>query len=170
MDSQPKRFRDYDTALSNFEREVWVSCPQCQQAARSLCFDQAVSWRVTCTHCAYSKTASRRASQRRPMPWWRTDWWGEYRQQAGAIDPLFGLPLWLQTPCCGHVLWAYNADHLDFLEGYIAATIRERQGGKGNHHGIAVRLPRWMKLAKHRPELLKAIQKLQQRSHQLRSS
>ncbi|MEW9532434.1 hypothetical protein AB0B72_28180, partial [Microbispora sp. NPDC049125] len=43
-----------------------------------------------------------------------------------AQDPFFGLHLWLQTPCCGNVLWAYNIRHLDLLEGYIGADLRER--------------------------------------------
>lgn len=94
------------------------------------------------------------------MPWWAGDWWTEYRNHNGAVDPLFGLPLWLQAPCCGHVLWAYNEPHLDFLEAYVRATLRERQGSKGNHHGIAIRLPRWMKLAHHRTPILKEIQSL----------
>ncbi|MGI5171658.1 hypothetical protein ACQEU3_45665 [Spirillospora sp. CA-253888] len=34
-------------------------------------------------------------------------------------------PLWLQRSCCGHVLWAYNVRHLDLLESYAAAKLRE---------------------------------------------
>lgn len=92
------------------------------------------------------------------MPWWTGTWWIEYRKYGGAVDPLFGLPLWLQVPCCGQILWVYNVEHLDLLEAYIRARVRERQGTKGNHHSIAVRLPRWMKLAHHRDPILKAIQ------------
>lgn len=162
------RFRDYTTVLAAFEQEVWVQCPQCQRVARSRCLDQNLTWRLTCLHCAYTHTASRRAKQQRPMPWWTQSWWGERQKYGGAVDPLFGLPLWLQTPCCGYVLWAYNEAHLDWLAQYIGATLRERQGSKGNHHAIAVRLPRWMKLAKHRDMLLKGIQHLKDKSHGLR--
>lgn len=94
------------------------------------------------------------------MPWWKNGWWGECKRYGGAVDPLFGLPLWLQTPCCGQVLWAYNLAHLNLLAQYIQATLRERQERKGNHHAIAVRLPRWIKLAKNRDTLLKGVQQL----------
>ncbi len=157
------RFRDYNTALDTFAETVWVRCPQCQQRARSHRLPPPqnrhapTAWRLTCTHCGYSKTSDR-SSKRPPLPWWDSQgWWGQLRRYDGAVDPVFGLPLWLQTPCCGHVLWAYNIEHLDFLAHYVAATLRERQGDKGNHHSIAVRLPRWIKSAKNRETILNAI-------------
>lgn len=156
------RFRDYTTVLSEFEQDIWVECPQCGRSARSQCLDQRITWRITCIHCSYTRTASR-GDRKRTMPWWKTNWWGELRKYGGAVDPLFGLPLWLRVPCCGQVLWAYNGDHLDLLERYIQATLRERQGGKGYHHSIAVRLPRWMKLAKNRESLLKGIHQLKKK-------
>ncbi len=157
------RFRDYTTALDAFAGTVWVRCPQCQQQARSHRLSATESpnalteWRLTCTHCGYSKTTNR-SSKRPPLPWWNQQgWWGQVRRYDGAVDPVFGLPLWLQMPCCGHVLWAYNLEHLDFLAHYVSATLRERQGNKGNHHSIAVCLPRWIKSANHRDPILKAI-------------
>jgi len=162
-----ERFRDYTTALSVFEREVWVQCPQCQRSARSQCLDQSLTWRITCCHCAYTRIASRQSQKMQPMPWWKNGWWGEVRKYSGAIDPLFGLPLWLQVPCCGEVLWAYNAAHLDFLAQYIQATLRERQGRMGNHHAIAVRLPRWLKLAKNRDALFQGIQRLKAKADEI---
>ncbi|WP_143591455.1 hypothetical protein [Thermoactinospora rubra] len=59
-----------------------------------------------------------------------------------------GLELWLQTLCLGHVLWAYDADHPDFLEGYVRASIREREPNRNT--SLAGRLPAWVKDAKHR--------------------
>jgi hypothetical protein len=43
-----------------------------------------------------------------------------------ARDPYFGLPLSLQTPCVGNILWAWNEAHRTFLENYVAAALRER--------------------------------------------
>ena len=49
----------------------------------------------------------------------------------GPVDWYFHLPLWLQAPCCGETLWAYNAAHLDFLfENYVRATLREHSRGE----------------------------------------
>lgn len=161
------RFRDYTTSLDQFEEAIWVKCPRCDRPVLSRCLDQKLTWRIACPHCSYIKTASRIAKYKKPMPWWTDGWWTEHRKYGGAVDPTFGLPLWLQVPCCGEVLWAYNEAHLDFLEAYISATIRERQEGKGNHHGIAVRLPRWMKLARHRNSIIKEIQKLRDKLQQV---
>lgn len=140
------RFRDYATHLCQFEQPVLLQCPQCDRCARSTYIQARSLWQVTCTHCSYAKTAD-----------------GKTKRYGVAIDPVFSLPLWLQTTCCGELLWAYNADHLNFLEHYVQAALRERQGGKGDHHSIAVRLPRWMKLAQNRKSILKAMQCLKER-------
>ena len=137
------RFRDYETHLYQFAQTVLVRCPQCNHCARSTYIQDRAIWQVACIHCGYAKNSD-----------------GKTKQYGIAIDPVFNLPLWLQIPCCGELLWAYNAAHLEFLEQYVQAKLRERQGGKGNHHSIGVRLPRWMKLAKHRRVILKQIQDL----------
>lgn len=68
------------------------------------------------------------------------------------------LPLALQTPCCGQTLWAFNDKHLDAIERYTAALIRERVGC--SNASLASRLPQWIKSAKNRETVLKAIRKL----------
>jgi transcription elongation factor Elf1 len=77
-----------------------------------------------------------------------------------AVDPWFGLPLWLQTSCCGEVLWARNASHLQFLANYVGATLRER--APNQNRSTVSRLPKWMKAAKHRSSILACIAHLQQ--------
>lgn len=76
----------------------------------------------------------------------------------GPEDPFFGLPLWLRTPCRGHVLWAYNERHLDTLERYVAAGLRERTAWPTM--GMIDRLPAWIKAAGHREDVLRAIERL----------
>lgn len=159
-----KRFRDYHTGLSDFETLVWLECPRCGKAARSICLDRKMTWRLTCLHCTYTHLASRKASKHRSQPWEQRNWWTRMKAHGGAVDRLFGLPLWFRVPCAGSMLWAYNLDHLTLLEQYVQATLRERQGSTGNHHSIAVRLPRWMKLAHNREAILKAIQLLKTKS------
>lgn len=77
-------------------------------------------------------------------------------------DPHLGLPLRLLEPTRHGLLWAYNAEHLDELHRYVAATQRERLRSAGNASMIS-RLPAWMKLARHRAAVLKALQRLQAR-------
>ncbi len=75
-----------------------------------------------------------------------------------SFDWYFRLPLWLQISCCGKTLWAYNEAHLDFLGNYVAAKLRERT--PNINKSLASRLPQWIKSAKNREEILKAIGKL----------
>jgi hypothetical protein len=73
-------------------------------------------------------------------------------------DDYFGLPLWLQTRCCGHVLWANNEGHLLFLERYVGAKLRERVPNRNG--SLPSRLPTWIKLARNRDELLRCLARL----------
>lgn len=74
-----------------------------------------------------------------------------------SVDPYFRLPLWLRADCCGHVLWAYNIRHLDLLESYVGAYLRERGSDPDS---MLAKLPAWLKAAKHRDEVLRTINRL----------
>lgn len=74
-------------------------------------------------------------------------------------DPYFGTPLWLATDCRGHVLWAYNTAHLDLLEAYVSAQLRERGSIPGSM-SLVERLPAWIKDGRHRSEVLSGIRRL----------
>ncbi len=74
-----------------------------------------------------------------------------------GIDPCSGLALWLAAPFRGRVLWAVNADHLTYLENYVAAGLREV--GPGNSR-LGSRIPAWIKSAKNRPDLMRALARL----------
>jgi hypothetical protein len=76
-----------------------------------------------------------------------------------CIDPHLGLPLLLVEPTRHGRVWAYNLHHLRELRAYVAAKLRERRGA-GNS-SMYSRLPAWMKAAKHRDEMLKAIDRLE---------
>lgn len=82
-------------------------------------------------------------------------------------DPCFGLPLLLQTTVRGHVIWAYNQRHLNDLQAYISASLRERNGS-GKWSWIT-RLPEWIKNHKNRRSLLKAVASLQSIAEKLPS-
>ena len=71
-------------------------------------------------------------------------------------DPLLGLPLFLRADIAGGTLWALNLDHLESLEAYLGATLRERPAGVTGLTMMA-RLPRWMKLAANRPKVLQGL-------------
>lgn len=78
---------------------------------------------------------------------------------SAAVDLCFGLPLWLNTTCAGHTLWAFNAAHLDLLRAYISAMLREGGPYSGS---VGARLPSWLKRAK-RTTVLRALSALELR-------
>ena len=71
-----------------------------------------------------------------------------------------GLDLWLRTEVAGHVLWAFDSDHIDRLEQYVAATLRERTPNWNT--SFASRLPAWAKDRKHREVVLAACERLRE--------
>lgn len=75
----------------------------------------------------------------------------------GAVPTFQGLDLWLQTPCAGHVLWVYDAVHLDFLERYVSAGLRGQAPGNAS---LASRLPRWIEDATNRDAVERGLARL----------
>jgi len=151
------RFRDTGKTIYEFGHEILVHCPRCDSCAQIvLRNDQQglASRRLVCVKCGYIQ-----------------DWDGKSIVVRGVYDGYFGLPLWLQTPCCGKILWAYNREHLDFLESYVKAGLRESFPLKVYEIGrvmwrnksLASRLPTWMKRAKNRDEVLRGIERLRRK-------
>jgi hypothetical protein len=62
---------------------------------------------------------------------------------------------YLRRSIGGHILVVHNLGHLDALEEWLGAKLRER----GPVAGLTMmaRLPRWMKAASARPQVLKAL-------------
>lgn len=142
--------RSYDSATWRGPVHVSVRshCANCSQPIiRSIGYRSAPPNRRTidlkCSGCGH---VSRRPLIITPTVQWR------------PVDPHFGRPLWLQTPCCGHVLWAANESHLQMLTNYVGATLRERVPNiKGS---MVSRLPTWIKQGKHRRAILKGLARL----------
>ena len=64
----------------------------------------------------------------------------------------------LVTEVRGHTLWAWNLEHLAFLERYIGAELRERS--RGSNSSLQSRLPAWMTSAKNREAVRRGLAKL----------
>ena len=82
-----------------------------------------------------------------------------YANNKQATDPNFDLQLWLQIPIDDNILWAYNYDHLDYLKKYVSAKLREEHAVTKN--SMTQKLPDFIKLAKNRERILKAIERLE---------
>lgn len=78
-------------------------------------------------------------------------------RDGAPVDPHFGLPLRLVEPTRAGVVWAYNEAHLQALQAFAVAKLRE---GNGVHASMFSRLPTWMKQARHRRVLQQAVERL----------
>lgn len=74
-------------------------------------------------------------------------------------DTRYNLPLWFQKEVDGELFWAYNQEHIDYLERYIGADLRERNSKANYSSSLVARLPKFVKEAKNREKLLKIIEK-----------
>jgi hypothetical protein len=145
----PIRFHDAGQTIYDFGATFLVVCPRCHRCASVVPLPGTEPKlfsprRLTCARCGYSK-----------------DWHGDMLSIGRPVDWYFRQPLWLQTPCCGQTLWAYNEDHLNFLEEYVRADVRERLPNR--NASLASRLPGWMKDARNRAEVLRGIERLKQK-------
>lgn len=70
--------------------------------------------------------------------------------------------LYLQTQVAGETLWVDNLAHLDALEDWLGARLRER----GPVAGLTMmaRLPRWMKASTNREKVLRGLSQLRERA------
>jgi hypothetical protein len=157
--SQTRRFRDPRSTEYDFLRDIHVTCPRCTRSARVIPGGQDPETghrpafaprRLVCRHCGLAKaTLSRRLVFLR----------GTTR---GMTDPYFGTSLRLQTETRHGWLWAYNPEHLTLIHHYVNATLRERAPwyDTGQKMTLVARLPAWIKQAKNREGVLRAIERI----------
>jgi len=135
------------------EDPTLVVCPKCNEMAKILLSQSqpelGYAVKVICNTCGYTKE---KETTHRSF-----DWYGE-----DPTDSFFGFSLWLKTSCCGHSLWAFNIRHLDLLQNYVSAELRERKQDENGckNSSIASRLPAWIKSSKNRKKLSTALIKL----------
>ncbi|MCA6364880.1 MAG: hypothetical protein IM638_17750 [Bacteroidetes bacterium] len=102
---------------------------------------------ITCPHCKAERTCQ---PQNRKYYLYYTN--------SGICDPIFNLPLWLQSDVKGKSLWAYNISHLCEIRNYVTAKLRERQTSAFTT--MVEKLPNFIKIGKNREAVLKEIDRL----------
>jgi hypothetical protein len=145
---KPRRCYDTRDCLCAFSDPILVRCSRCGHPGSLLLKAgdrESHRWqskrRFACEKCAYAFE------------------WAPRTIVHSVRDWNDRLPLLLQIPCCGEVLWAFNEEHLTFLNNYASALLRERIGI--SNASLASRLPQWMKSAKNRRAVLRGIGRLQ---------
>ena len=132
--------------LSDFFGDILVRCPRCAACAHLLPIlrnERSEGYRLICSACCNERV------------WTAGTAWepGEGPRLRG-----YDLDLWLTILCRGETLWAYNREHLDFLEQYISSTLRLRPDGCNT--SLQSRLPHWILSSKNRDDVVKAIGRL----------
>lgn len=140
------RFADQHYRLTDFQNEVWVHCPKCQKQAIAKVLENEV--RLICTHCGYHKLVSTIITNAN----------GKNAELKQAAHAYFGAELWLSASFKNDIVWAYNPAHLEYLEQYISAKLREHKDRE--HFTLLEKLPKFYHESKNRDALLKIIQKL----------
>ena len=138
-----ERFSEESKGLYHFFYKVYVCCPICKKCA-VICkkgsekYDYFGDEILTCSYCGY------------------------LREGKHIFQNSTDLSLWLKVNCCGEILWGLNYEHLDYLEKYIGAQLRERKKSENGWHNQSIesRIPKWMKDSNNREEVLKSIKKL----------
>jgi hypothetical protein len=145
------RYQDDSDGVWTFTNEdILVVCPNCGAPAivRIVEKDERHPVRsareLTCDHCLVRRRSG-----------------SVLLIRGGPRDPFLHQQLWLQTPCGGHVLWAFNEAHVDFLRAVVQAKLRENAPGSHVTDNYSGRLPRWVLDRKNRGQVLKALDRLQ---------
>ena len=138
--------------------EFLVVCPGCKSCA-------SIRWRDPQDHTLFAprRFVCEKCGMAKDWTGNSINWGSTY---GPPMDPVFRFPLWLQAPCCGQTLWAYNPKHLTFIAQYVAADLRQRKPDKQHgwcNRSLASRLPRWIIARKNRETILRTIAKLKKR-------
>lgn len=141
------RFQDEKKILSDFFKEVWVKCPRCEKKAITKVDHEKQQAQLFCEHCGTHQQRSTSINFKGTLGYWQAE-----------AHSYFDVELWLQAPFKGERFFAYNGEHLAYLERYIAATLREHKDRTG--FTLLKKLPKFYHEAKNREVLLKIIQRL----------
>jgi len=141
---QSNRFQDENLVLSDFHKDVWVVCPSCAEKAIATVNFELKSARLFCLNCGLNKETSILLKENVTLQM--------------AAHQYFGAKLWLSLPFKNEIFWALNDQHLDYLQNYIGAKLREHKDR--THFTLLEKLPKFYHDSKNREGLLKLITKL----------
>jgi len=147
-------FSETSKDLIRYKAIVKRNCDNCGKPVNTEIPNQKeTSSQVTlpCPHCGVTRTFQPRNEAYKLV----------YRSSGLSTDPVFNLPLWLQTEVKNNLFWAYNRQHLIDIKTYVEAKLRERQS-KG-FTTMVEKLPKFIKKAKNREAILKAISQLEKK-------
>ncbi len=145
--SQSNRFQDENLTLNDFYQETCVICPSCEKKAIAKVNFENKTARLFCVHCGYNKETSTALITNGSVEM--------------AAHQYFKAELWLKASFKNEIFWAFNNKHLEYLERYISAILREHKARTG--FTLLEKLPKFYHEAKNREDLLRIITKLKKK-------
>jgi len=158
-----ERTREHNERIEALMAHSLVQCPRCgaQAKARDVEEGRRPTFRgglrvvplrrVVCTACGYAHPpVGHSSAQDQPSD--------TLSARVTAPASYQYLALWLQTPCLGHVLWAYNREHLDFIERQVRKAGKTSGDTPGQRSDM--RLSDWMADPLNGHEVQRAIARL----------
>lgn len=148
-------YNKFNAGLNDYLREVICICPKCGGAAKiSAESKYTLPWEPYCIKFICLNCPQRESW---PSSTWKSDFIN-YNPSNG-YEPYFGYQLYLQESVCQNNLIVFNRKHAEDLAEYIKAE--HRPSPKNTKWSMVNRLPKWMKLAKNRTSVLKALSLIQ---------
>lgn len=142
--NEKTRFNDDNLSITHFYKTVFVKCTSCNKKAICEVNFETQLAKFFCTTCGYNKEVTIQLSNNFAIQM--------------AANQYFKAELWLKQNFKQEIFWAYNYEHLNYLESYISSLIREHRDRK--HFTLIEKLPKFYHVAKNRDALLKIITKL----------
>jgi transcription elongation factor Elf1 len=183
------RFKDHNLLIYDFIHELHLNCPECKHKLISKNDIQTYVSKLSCTNCGFRTVSdnttielsvkancnncgekiryNEEVNEKKDQISIRCKKCkvihkfdpkvSEYKSFQPLIDT-FGL--WYNEDFKGNHFWALNDDHLEYIEEYIKADLRERNRKNRPAASLAEKLPQFIKSAKNREALLKLISKM----------
>ena len=127
--------------IDSFISKILIVCPHCKMDA--VVRKEPTHAVATCTYCGYHESTTNGLLLGMP------------------VDCYFYHDLWLLAQVGKELLWAYNLEHLKFLENFIAHSIRTDSSDQlemtHSNRSLESQLPLWMLSAKNHDKILHAI-------------
>ncbi len=158
---------DYPVVIREFlGKDIYVICSSCGEkavvkVAQRQKNDTAPAVEMRCTACDCEKSLMHKpgiviyTSEPGMIK-------GRYAIVGANIDPYFHMPLWLTIPCGDQLLWAYNYDHLNFIQQELQRQLTPEEEND-EPETRTVRLPGWMHTTHDTELILNCIARLKAR-------
>jgi transcription elongation factor Elf1 len=148
--------KGYDVELSEFRTEFIIHCPICNNKTTltNNSPSKFIEGKIACLTCGFNIKLEENSSYGIST----VD--GQIIESKITMENPKGLKLtlWYSKNFKGNSFWAYNENHLKFLNEFINVKHRARSQENLKNRSIGSRLPKWITSSVNRKEISKLIE------------